>query len=165
MSTKENGDSIHLHPKKGLNPHMMTCPGCGKDNGSIALLGIANGVFTCRSCGLKHVGFPGSPKGGCQKCGGHDFKRAELYDYDRVPGGLCAECEAEQKAFDDVVRTGGVYFRCKRCGSQGVIRADVELAKKVREHAKIEAPNPVGVELDECPECSDNAAPEGKEKA
>lgn len=145
--------SIQLHPEKGANPHLMTCPRCGKDNGSIALLGVANGVYTCKSCGLKHVGFAGSPKDGCQKCGSRDFKRTELYDYDKVPGGLCAECEARQKACDDEVKAGGVYFRCKKCGSQGAIKAGVELAKKVREHMKIEAPDPVGVELDECSEC------------
>lgn len=146
-------DSIQLHPEKGVNPHLMVCPRCGKDNGAIALLGVANGIYTCKSCGLRHVGFAGSPKGGCQECHGHDFKRTELYDYDKVPGGLCAECEAKQKECDEVVRAGGIYFKCTGCGSEGAIKADSKTAKAVREKSGIKAPDPVGLECTECPVC------------
>lgn len=152
---------ITLHPEQGLNVHLMICVKCGGDSGEIALLGHANRVYTCKTCGLAHWGHASPPREGCQKCQGHDFDRREIEQYERVPGGICSACRDKQKACSDEVQAGGVYLRCKKCGSEGAIKADCALAALVREKTKIGPPDPVGVELDECPQCEDGKAAAG----
>jgi len=54
------------------------------------------------------------------------------------------------------VEKGGVYFRCKDCGVNGVIKAGVPFAEDVRKHHNLPAPAPCGVEFTKdtgCPRC------------
>ena len=156
-------DEIQLHPTKGLNPHLIACTRCGKDTGEIALLGVNNGVYTCKACEMEHWGFAGRPRH-CQRCHSTDFSRKEMYDYDKMPG-ICKECLDKQKATDTEVEAGGVYFKCMKCGSKGAIKAGVELAAKVREKTGITAPKPVGVELESCPQCEKEAPDDQAQEA
>lgn len=154
---------IILHSRLGVNPRMTVCPRCGGDGDKLMLLGSQNYKYTCRyaNCGLTHYGKPtGAAARTCPGCGlAADWvNRTELDDNERLPASApCRKCQAEIDEHKKVVAEGGIYFRCKDCKAQGVIRAN-ELTAKVRAHAKIEPPNPVGVEFakDDCPSCGPN---------
>ena len=128
---------------------MTCCRNCGEDVG-LALLGRDENKFTCRSCST--VSF-GSKK--CLKCDSRDGSVSVIGDQEKLPTEICDKCQAQAKAMAEVVRDGGIYFHCKDCPANGVIRAQSDLAVDVRRHMGIEAPDPCGVELDKtsCPAC------------
>jgi len=51
------------------------------------------------------------------------------------------------------VQKGGVYWTCSGCGSEGVFEAGSELARHFREKHLTFAPEPIGVQIPECPKC------------
>ena len=144
-----NENSLMLHPERGINPRMMVCECCGKDAG-IVLLGIHEKVYKCVDCGQLHIG---KPPLGCQRCKSNVKYDRVLNEYERIPNGLCDDCKNKKNECDEVVKEGGVYWRCKKCGSTGAIKKENELSKIVREKLGVETPKPCGVELDECPAC------------
>lgn len=145
--------TIRLHPEKGVNAHLCMCPRCGEDNSEIVMLGASNKKITCSDCGC--VNYGASWLGSCGKCRKvftSSDKVEDIQDLEKIPGTLCQRCNDELKKFEEAVSAGGVYFRCK-CGASGVAVAESGLAKAVREKSGIAAPNPVGVDLEECPSC------------
>ena len=147
---------IMLHRKKGLNPRMTCCRNCGKDVG-IALLGVKEYFYKC-SCGASCFG--GKPERGkkCPKCGSlNSYERDRIIeDHERLPIELCKNCQKKEKAAADEVKKGGIYWRCKDCGSAGVIKSGHPLSVKVREQLKVLVPKPCGIEFSKaymCPVC------------
>jgi rubrerythrin len=146
-------EGITLHPTKGLNPRMLSCVQCGESSG-IILLGIDDDFHVCPNCNMKHLG-KRPPK--CGKCS-YSMRGAkkEPVPETPLPQGVCNDCEAEDQRLHDIVRNGGVYFRCLKCKRAGVVKDDAPFAAMVREKMGISAPDPCGVEFTEdepCPEC------------
>jgi hypothetical protein len=144
--------SITLHPEKGVNPFLTFCPRCGGEGRDLILVGRRDYVDECQGCGMKHFG--GADKKTCQGCGRHQFNRRKIADGEKLPGGLCLECETEVAEHKAVVAAGGVYFQCADCGVQGVIKAN-EFTADVRKHHGLTDGEPCGVEFtaDDCPKC------------
>lgn len=141
---------ITLHPEKGANARLTYCPRCGGDGDSIVLLGNQDKKYECTICKEKQIGYN---KGKCMSCGWDSLRWVgEVAEHEKVAC-LCKACEKEQKTFDTEIKKGGVYFKCK-CGATGVVKGDTDLAKAVRQYSGIFAPKPVGVELNECPQCN-----------
>lgn len=154
--------SITLSKDRGVNPRMTICVRCGKDTPTLALLGDGDYLHVCRSCNKTVLGKKGSRK--CPACGAHALSmERRLDEYEKIPMGLCDECEAKDKEMHDVVKRGGVYWKCADCGSSGAIRAEAPLAKVVREQSGIKIPNPVGVEFskNDCPVCGPSPVEQG----
>jgi len=148
--------SIRLHPTKGVNPRLTYCRRCGGDANELVLIGTAEGVYKCSLCGMTHFGYP--RRGQCQSkgCTGGVYKERVLEDHERLPASdFCNDCKKEMKEHEEVVKAGGIYWRCKDCNSEGVIRASAELAIAVRKQTQIQPPDPVGFEMDKemCPMC------------
>lgn len=143
---------ILLHPTKGVNPRMTQCPRCGGPGEEIILLGRLDMKFTCARC---HQVSYGARHCLNEKCQSSHGTQEPIEEHERLPGGLCKACEAKQAAVDAMVQAGGAYFRCKRCKSEGAIKADVPLVIALRERYGVVAPNPIGVELEMCPHCHD----------
>lgn len=149
---------LKLHPEKGVNPRLMSCTACGKEYG-VVLLGAHDGTCKCQDCGKRTIGSHTK----CAACGSRNVKDAGTLDeFSPVAGGLCLECEELAKKEHEeqaaVVAAGGIYFRCTDCGARGAIKSTSPICKLVREHTKIAAPTPVGIEFTkvDCPECSPN---------
>lgn len=148
---------IPLSPTYGINPCMALCPRCGEQNGEILLLG-ASRKRKCldRNCGAYSISYAGDPDKKCPKCGGAvDTIRDQVVDgsRERVFGNsLCEACEDKDTACKAEVGRGGVFFCCKKCHSEGAIKAEHPLSKAVREHSGI-SEGPVGVELEVCIVC------------
>jgi hypothetical protein len=96
--------SIRLHDRLGVNPRLtrVLCPCCGqeRDGQELLLLGANNRVFTCNSCGQKHIGLPKGRK--CQSKDCHsvgNFEPRELTDSERIHLGveICGECSEFMK--------------------------------------------------------------------
>lgn len=161
--------SIELDREKGVNPRVTICVDCGKDVG-VALLGRHDGLYKCRDCGgLSVGGKPHKNRPGhlgfseCPKCGAHDSYEwvGKIPEHEKLPIERCDECAAKQKAADDEVKAGGVYWKCEDCQSRGAIRAEAPLSKAVREKTGISPPDPVGVQFSkdhDCPACGPSAA-------
>lgn len=144
--------NIPLHPKRGLDTHLTYCPRCGGDSNSLIIgrTTVAHvpdkphKIITCWTFGKgKEIQAELRRKN-------IDFNTREANEGERLPGDLCKKCEEELTLHRSIVEEGGVYFRCKECGCNGVIKGDSELAKEVRQSSGIEAPNPVGFEFDNC---------------
>lgn len=141
-----------LHKEKGLNPKMTYCPRCRKETDEIVLLGNRNNVLTCPWCGTRNYGSTTKDSCGACKNSLQSAEVKEIGEFERVPGSLCDECQQELKEFDEEVKKGGIYWRCK-CGAMGVIKASSEYAQEVRREAGIPAPSPIGVDLTDCWAC------------
>ena len=144
---------IILHKTLGVNPRMTVCRYCGKDGDELMMLGIKNYKDICDSCGLVHYG--GTQGRNCQKCGGH-CKRIELTDGEKVPAmGPCKECQKSLDEQNEEMKKGGVAFKCKDCGGEGMIKHDHPFCADFREKNNTPAPEPVGVEFskENCPCC------------
>jgi hypothetical protein len=153
--------SIRLHPTKGVNPHLTICAWCRKDL-SIALPGADDGVYECRSCNRTHLGRHPET---CP-CGaggyGNFVKVRTLEEGEKLNiGELCDDCLKKKKEHDAEVARGGIYWKCERCGSAGVIKAEAPISQNVRKQTGIEPPKPCGVKLDraDCPACSGDVQP------
>ncbi len=148
--------SVLLSKKHGVNPTLALCCLCGKKTGEILLLGKCN-EYKCQDCGFVIYGRLAPKDKSCTQCGG----QMELVATDvEAPTQLrsvelCEECAATNEEHAALVRQGGIYWRCRTCGSTGIIRPGTGFALKVRHKAQIVAPNPVGVDLTpkECPVC------------
>lgn len=142
--------SIILHPTKGVNPFLTVCERCGKDIGLI-LVGRRDKIRQCGGCKQHLIGFREmEPCPSCGDRGPHAYVKT-LQEGDKLPGGLCDECDKEVREHNEIVRQGGVHWKCKECKRGGVIRPS-DFAAKVREAANVPAPNPVGVEFEKCAE-------------
>lgn len=144
-----------LHPTKGLNPKLTFCPRCHSDGPELILVGVHDKVYKCEDCKTAHIGRP--PQGRCQNCKSYavHFER-NLGELERLPGDLCETCKKELAVFKAEVVKGGVYWRCKDCAQNGVIKTSAPLAAQVRAQMHIEVPQECGVEFDarDCPACT-----------
>jgi len=146
---------VMLHPRLGLNPRLTVCPRCGQDGPEIALLGIANSIYRCRGCDVNFVGHK------CPKCGttcGLEKVR-QLEDGERLLGSVCEACKEKQREVDEVVRQGGVYWRCTDCGSSGALRkcGFTERARLIAGNGtRYEGPCGVNLSKRDCPVCGPN---------
>lgn len=135
---------------------MVVCYNCGKETGEIVLLGNSDCLFECQACGSTVIGKPRAVK--CKKCGQrHTLKKIRrLSETERIPTGLCDSCKNIFDEMRKVVEEGGIYWKCKNCGSHGTLEAETGLAKLIREKTNIKAPDPVGIDIDSdnCPVCS-----------
>ncbi len=147
-------DSIRLHPVHGVNPKLTYCPRCGGEGQDLVLIGADDDKFTCAVCGTTSFGARKCLK---PDCGSANGRREKIGERERLPGGLCAACEAEVDVHKREVAAGGVYFRCTDCGAQGVIKAGVPFSRDVRKAHNLPPPAPCGVEFskDDCPQCSE----------
>lgn len=151
-----------LHKEKGLNPHLTICPQCRGEANELILLGIHDKKYECMNCNQIHMGRP--KKGECMRCGKLSLKQiGELGEYEKLPATEpCDKCKAKNKAVEKAVAEGGIHWKCKDCGSTGAFGVNHPLSAVLRKQTNIQAPDPVGVELnkvDGCPVCN----PKGKE--
>jgi len=145
--------SIPVDKERGIDPHMAYCVRCNEDNG--LTLGVL--VKTVDDHGDTHYTQRGSTSKFNRERSKHGLP--ELYNWEtvtdpseRIPSGLCDKCENEIDSFTEEVAKGGIYFKCAKCPTTGVLKHDCNLAKGVREQMGIEAPNPVGIEFEHCHE-------------
>jgi hypothetical protein len=156
-------EKLKLDEEKGLNPRMAICTRCGEDVG-VVLLGAESNKYTCPECDALHYGRPDAkPKWKnlrvCQMCE-HPFdsswKKEAIEEWEKIPSpDPCDECVKKEAEAVQMVKEGGVYWRCTACGSEGVVRPGSELAKAVRASTGVSAPDPVGLEVgaEDCPLC------------
>ena len=160
---RHNG--IRLSEKYGLNPAMVKCERCGHDTGEIALLGRML-HYRCRSCQVLIIGK--RPKE-CPHCKtGRSFE--SLGEFDGSVGikrGFCDDCEVEIAEHEAMVAEGGIFWKCRACRREGVIKPGNSYANAVRRQTGIEAPEPVGVEFSgdhPCPVCLEQKGGDGDEQ-
>ena len=158
--------SITLHKTRGVNPKMTFCPRCGGEANELMLIGNREAKMTCQHCGTVNFGARGADRcGGCGKHGGLR-KTGEIGEHERLPASqMCDACQKDVDMQKAEVEKGGVYWKCDKCKHSGVIKAHHQLAKDVRASAKIEPPNPVGIDFtseadSSCPVCTGSVKPE-----
>ena len=74
---------------------------------------------------------------------------------DKVPSfSICDNCH--QIKFRDLVRSGGIYWKCGDCGGKGAYSPMHPLAAEIREEAGVMPPREVGIDftIENCPLCS-----------
>ena len=155
--------SIILHKTLGINPRLTVCPRCGGEVNEIALLGNQNTLYQYLRSGCQlhmryHLGHR------CPSCRGYSERVRELDAHEKVlASDICDKCKKELQEHKAIVEEGGVYWKCSNCHSEGVIKGNSELARAVREHSGIKAPDPVGIEFTEkeCPVCSKKVDTDG----
>jgi len=159
---------MYLHSKLGVNPKLTFCRRCGRETNELLLVGAHTGKYTCDNCGLLMLG--GRPNIGhrCPRCGGNRTsftKTGTIGERERLPASdLCDGCKMELESFKQIVDEGGVYWKCKDCHAEGVMKKS-PYAGMVR--LKLNIPiGPCGVEFSKdcgCPKCGD-ATKEGGSK-
>ena len=137
------------------NLHPRYCPWCRKPGDDYAELGMRDRIYHCKACENQYLGaaWPGS----CPACRAPSGKAElirQLQPDEPIPGKLCDPCQGKAADMALTVEKGGVYFRCKKCNAQGVIEADVPFAKDIRLKVGKPAPEDVGVEIENCPNCT-----------
>lgn len=148
---------ITLHPEKGVNPKLTTCWRCGADVG-VALPGAKDSIYTCTHGVRSYGGPPGRNPHQKMDCGctsgQYKFDR-KMHDHEKIPIEQCDDCTKEITEQGEVVKAGGIYFKCVDCGASGAIRAQNPLCTAVREQLKTPAPAPCGIEFNKetCPAC------------
>jgi hypothetical protein len=77
------------------------------------------------------------------------------YSVEPVPEGklpateYCDSCKDELTEWYEIVKKGGVLFKCAECRAEGVIRP-CDYAKMIRAELGVKAPDPCGVEFESC---------------
>ncbi len=145
---------IRLSEKHGVNATLTYCPRCGREGREILLVGKAID-YECESCHGHVIGIRPSSCPHCEKSVGFishgEFDGLEQ----RLSGELCESCEKEVTEFDEILKEGGIFWKCSDCKKEGMLRK-CELTESVRKEMGIEAPNPCGIEFSkkDCPACS-----------
>lgn len=146
-----NNSRIPIHPKRGLDPHLTYCLRCGGETNELTIGHLK--LATLRD-GRKFFYNYGKKKQALADIGVFEsdvIDTRDVEEYEKVPASQpCDACQKEIALHKEEVRKGGVYFRCKECGKSGVIRAEAEFSKMVREEGHIAPPDPIGVEFDKC---------------
>lgn len=132
---------------------MTFCRQCGGDSNELILTGKAH-MHVC-DCGMRHVGYPkGGECGGCKAY--KNFKdEGEIPPETKLPSSEpCDKCVKQNKICTDELAKGGIAWRCKDCGSAGVIKAQSQVSKDWR--AKNNGEN-VGLEIgkEQCVHCGE----------
>lgn len=150
--------------------HLIVCPRCGGESDKPIRRGKNDTIYRCFDCNREFIGSPPSKVHHLKKCPVCDTFNNKVIEEHEVRGELlnthiCSKCEeeiAELAEFSEVVKAGGVYWRCNDCNNYGVILPN-DFAKKVREEHGIFAPNPTGVIFtkENCPVCRDNIKSSG----
>lgn len=144
---------IRLHKTLGLNPRLTVCYVCGKELADIALLGDQNFLWHCNDCDINFIGKEKTRK--CVQCKRTHIERVrELDKFEKIPLGLCEQCQKLKDEAAKAVAEGGVYWHCKTCGSSGALTRDNPIAPLVRESLQVRPPEPCGVEVSNCPACA-----------
>ena len=145
---------ILLHPEHGVNPFMTFCPRCKGESPEIMLVGKMDSIRSCGGCDVKLIGFtPGQKCPNCGSNGPHGPIERHLRQGERLPGTEpCEACKAELAEWEKIIKGGGLYFRCE-CGTEGVIKGESEFSKAGRKEHSTPAPELMGVNLDQCPNC------------
>ena len=144
---------------------MTYCTRCGGEANELILLGAVETIYTCNGCGANHIGRPERDK--CGRCGhvGGFTPQRKVEDHERLPAqDICDKCKEEIKSFHEEVERGGVFWKCKDCKKEGVMKATAQYSILVRKAMKIEAPAKCGVEFDKetCPVCGPKPVVGGK---
>jgi len=143
--------SIPLSKEGGLEPHLMSCPRCGGDFSGITVgvlreATLSNGQKAYYNSGSKakmEKGLPAPLK---------VVSTRHVEEGERVKANEpCDKCMEEINHHADIVKNGGVYFKCLECGCDGVIKKS-PFTDRVRAHTGIDVPNPVGVSFENCSE-------------
>lgn len=130
---------MRIHPTQGVNPHLTFCfcSRCGKDVNELILIGNHDDLRKCASCGSGLIGMRrNDPCGKCGDTGPHELIR-KIDEGERLPASqLCDDCKKEMVEHAEIVRQGGVYWKCEECNRSGVIRPG-EFSNSVRSaHAR-----------------------------
>jgi hypothetical protein len=140
--------NIPIHPERGLDPHICACRKCGKETGAMT---VGHMKVLVNNTGRIKTYFSTDQAGRAldiQEPGDHI---REVGEHESVYIGLCDECESEEKEHHSIVKEGGVFWKCKECHRDGVIKKS-GFADHIRSHMGIEAPKPCGVEFEKCSE-------------
>ena len=117
-------------------------------------------MYECDACGHNHMAYKKPTH--CDECGPDAYRPQFIVkQYEEgmpILGGLCPACEKELEEHAEVVKQGGVYWKCVDCPAEGVIRGTSDFAKAVRATHGIAAPEPCGVRFEAgieplCPMC------------
>lgn len=144
-------NSIPVSKERGLDPHQLACQVCGEH------YGLTLGVIMRAYDEEGQVAY--ANRGQTAKCNKDREKHGLSYltgweevknTHEVLHMGICDACEENQQSIRTAVAEGGIYFKCSKCSITGAIKVDNPIAKAIREGAQIFAPDPIGVEFDDC---------------
>ena len=141
---------IPIHPTKGLDPRLTYCRRCKcKTNERI----VGDNRLMTATDGQTAI----APKGQTTQIAKKLGWTPGSYTVKEVPPGrlpateLCDSCNEELAQFDEIVKAGGVHWRCLDCGLSGTIGKS-DYADMLRDYMEIKPPVPCGVEFETCKE-------------
>jgi predicted RNA-binding Zn-ribbon protein involved in translation (DUF1610 family) len=131
------------------------CPRCGEDTKAVAMGEIRKATLSNGQLVYAQKGREAKMQADLvvknMVAQGESLTWIDLEPDERVPdNSVCEKCANELSEWADMVKRGGVYFKCRECGANGIVHAGTELAEQVRESQKIAAPAPVGMEFAAC---------------
>ena len=130
-----------------LEPHICICVNCGNDTGELSI-----GVLYKADYKNKVVYADRNSRGRTNKQVGYNLEWIHVKENEKVATGFCEECQDNLDAMADMVRAGGVFFKCEECQQEGAIQARHPLSAEVRKQLGIAAPDPCGIKYVSCAE-------------
>jgi len=150
--------NIPLHKDRGLDPHMTYCTRCKGDAEELTIGHVKEVTFPDGKVAYYNVGNLTKLIDDIKRNGGPDYGRyghqtRDVEEREKLPASQpCNKCKEEMKAHMKLVAEGGVYWKCKMCSYEGIVKPGTELAKHVRKEMKIEPPKPCGLMFQKCDE-------------
>ena len=140
---------IPLTKNGGLTPHMCKCPNCGADTDEITIGAIIMGIdsnsnehFTQKGKGRQYN------KDNSLVL---DWTELDPDDNRRIPMSLCEDCEKEINMQIQLVKEGGLLFKCDECNATGVIKSS-EFTIQLKKDQGIPFDKPLGIAFHNCSE-------------
>ena len=130
-----------------LEPHICICVNCGNDTGELSI-----GVLYKADYKNKVVYADRNSRGRTNKQVGYNLEWSHVKEGEKVTTGFCDDCKTNLKEMADMVRAGGVFFKCEECQQEGAIQARHPLSAEVRKQLGIAAPDPCGIKFVSCAE-------------
>ncbi len=142
--------------ERGLDPHLTSCPVCTGDAEELTIGEVVK-YFGKESDQLLGYGHPGGVLAELLIQKEVPYRVEPVSGAERVPAsGPCPDCAADilhqNLEFEDVVKGGGIHWRCEACHSYGVIvEGDSRgFSAAVRRGAGVLPPNQIRVTFTNC---------------
>ena len=135
--------------------HKMMCNYCGKIlDTEVEIKDGEDFKYQCSKCGIFILGSAGAKE--CYSCGGEMIELGKISDTETI-GIICQECQKridkQMEEHKQIVKDGGIYFRCLKCKTRGVIKPNNKICQETRERLEVDISEPCGIEIDSCFNC------------
>ena len=145
--------TMHNTPDSQFVEICVYCLNCSLEGVEFDI-GPLDRVYRCQGCLSQYIGFPVNRLCNCGQRIQSTDEIGEVADFCRIEVSSCIHCQNRVALLYSLVSSGGVYYRCSNCDTEGAFESNSHIASECRRALGVPFA-PCGVIIDgrTCPTC------------